>query len=87
METQLQTQTQGKVAFDWLTDHSRAFLEAGYLTSGDTPETRIREIAERAEQILRIDGFADKFYGYMSQGFYSLASPVWSNFGKERGCQ
>ena len=30
METQLQTQTQtqGKVAFDWLTDHSRAFLEA-----------------------------------------------------------
>ena len=87
METQLQTQiqTQGKVAFDWLTDHSRAFLEAGYLTSGDTPETRIREIAERAEQILRIDGFADKFYGYMSQGFYSLASPVWSNFGKERG--
>ena len=85
METQLQTQTQGKVAFDWLTDHSRAFLEAGYLTPGDTPETRIREIAERAEQILQIDGFADKFYGYMSQGFFSLASPVWSNFGKERG--
>ena len=85
METQLQTQTQGKVAFDWLTDHSRAFLEAGYLTPGDSPETRIREIAERAEQILQIDGFADKFYGYMSQGFFSLASPVWSNFGKERG--
>ena len=87
METQFQTrtQTQGKVDFDWLTDHSRAFLEAGYLTAGDTPEMRIREIADRAEQILQIDGFADKFYYYMSQGFYSLASPVWSNFGKERG--
>ena len=85
METQLQTQTQGKVAFDWLTDHSRAFLEAGYLTPGDSPETRIRELVERAEQILQIDGFADTFYGYMSQGFFSLASPFWSNFGKERG--
>ena len=56
METQLQMQTQiqGKVAFDWITDHSRAFLEAGYLTPGDTPEKRIREIADRAEQILQI---------------------------------
>ena len=30
-------------------------------------------------------GYAEKFYHYMSQGYYSLASPVWSNFGKERG--
>ena len=30
-------------------------------------------------------GFADKFEGYMKQGFYSLASPVWSNFGRSRG--
>ena len=71
--------------FDWLTDHSRNFLAAGYLTPGLTPEKRIREIANRAEDILGISGYADKFYNYMSQGFFSLASPVWSNFGKERG--
>ena len=72
-------------AFKWLTEHSRNFLHAGYLTEGATPESRIREIANRAEQLLDMPGFADKFFGYMSEGFYSLASPVWSNFGKERG--
>ena len=70
---------------EWLTENSRKFLEAGYLTDGITPESRIREIAENAEKILKIDGFADKFYGYMAAGYFSLASPVWSNFGKERG--
>ena len=71
--------------FKWLNEYSRQFLASGYLTEGATPEGRIREIAERAEQILQIPGYADKFYGYMSEGFFSLASPVWSNFGKERG--
>ncbi|PRP67403.1 ribonucleoside-diphosphate reductase subunit alpha [Nonlabens agnitus] len=74
-----------KEGFEWLNENSRNFLEAGYLTPGATPEGRIREIAERAEAILKIPGYADKFYGYMSEGFYSLASPVWSNFGKRRG--
>ena len=32
-----------------------------------------------------LPGYADKFYDYMSQGFFSLSSPVWSNFGKKRG--
>ena len=71
--------------FEWLTENSRKFLGSGYLTGDQTPEERIREIADNAESILKIDGFSDKFYGYMSQGFYSLASPVWSNFGKKRG--
>ncbi len=69
----------------WLTENSRKFLESGYLTEGTNPEERIKEIAQRAEAILKIDGFADKFYGYMAEGYYSLASPVWSNFGKKRG--
>lgn len=69
----------------WLTENSRKFLESGYLTDGVTPEGRIREIAENAEKILKIDGYADKFYKYMAEGYYSLASPVWSNFGKQRG--
>ncbi|CAZ94317.1 ribonucleoside-diphosphate reductase subunit alpha [Zobellia galactanivorans] len=71
--------------FEWLTEHSRNFLNSGYLTEGVTPEQRIREIADRAEKLLQMPGFSDKFYGYMSEGFFSLASPVWSNFGKERG--
>lgn len=72
-------------SFSWLNKNSRDFLEAGYLTEGVSPEERIREVAERAEEILGIPGYADKFYGYMSEGYFSLASPVWSNFGKKRG--
>lgn len=71
--------------FEWLNEYSRQFLASGYLTEGATPEGRIREIADRAESILGIPGYADKFYNYMSEGFFSLASPVWSNFGKRRG--
>ncbi len=80
-----QLKPEKSAGFQWLNEYSRQFLASGYLTEGATPESRIREIAERAEQILQIPGYADKFYGYMSEGFYSLASPVWSNFGKERG--
>ncbi len=69
--------------FAWLNENSRNFLQAGYLTEGVGPEQRIREVAERAEEILGMPGYADKFYGYMSEGYYSLASPVWSNFGKK----
>jgi len=80
-----QINTAGTGGFEWLTDHSRQFLAAGYLTEGVSAEERIREIADRAEQILQIPGYSDKFYNYMSEGYFSLASPVWSNFGKERG--
>lgn len=69
----------------WLTEHSRRFLELGYLNEGVTAEERIRQIADRAEEILQIEGFSDKFYGYMEEGFYSLSSPVWSNFGEAKG--
>lgn len=71
--------------FEWLTEHSRNFLDSGYLSPGVRAEERIREIADRAEKILGIPGYSEKFFGYMSEGFYSLASPVWSNFGKKRG--
>lgn len=74
-----------KPAIEWLTENSRKFLQSGYLTEDTTPEERIREIAENAERILKIEGFADKFYNYMAEGYFSLASPVWSNFGKKRG--
>src|SRR5690625_3342616 len=71
--------------FNWLNENSRNFLNGGYLTEGTSPEQRIRDIADNAESILGIDGFSDKFYDYMAKGYYSLSSPVWANFGKERG--
>lgn len=72
-------------SFEWLTENSRKFLASGYLADGVTAEERIREIANRAEDLLGIPGYSDKFYRYMGEGYFSLASPVWSNFGKQRG--
>ena len=69
----------------WLNKDSRKFLERGYLTEGESPEQRISDIANTAEKYLGIKGFAQKFEGYMANGFYSLSSPIWSNFGRKRG--
>ncbi len=69
----------------WLNKDSRKFLERGYLIEGETAEQRIRNIAESAQKILSREGFADKFEDYMHRGFYSLASPIWANFGRQRG--
>lgn len=71
--------------FYWLNRDSRTFLKRGYLSKDQTAEDRIKEIADNAEKILKIKGFSDKFYGYMAKGFYSLATPVWTNFGNSKG--
>ena len=67
----------------WLNEESRLFLSRGYIT--ETPEQRIKDIANTAEKHLKIDGFAQKFEDYMARGFYSLSTPVWINFGKNKG--
>lgn len=69
----------------WLNENSRKFLEKDYLPKGMTPEERIRFIADHAEKVLNLPGFADKFYGYVEKGYYSLSTPVWVNFGLAKG--
>ena len=71
--------------FYWLNEESRRFLSRDYLLPGVSAEQRIRQIADYAEGILGIEGFGDKFYDYMARGWYSLATPVWTNFGLRRG--
>ena len=74
-----------KKDYYWLNKDSRRFLERGYLLEGEIPEQRCKDIAAHAEKILGVKGFAEKFEGYLASGFYSLSSPIWSNFGRERG--
>jgi len=71
--------------FDWINEESVTFLRRGYLSEGEEPLDRIKTIANHAEKLLEIEGFADKFIDYMGRGWYSLSSPVWANFGKKRG--
>lgn len=77
--------SQMKEPWYWLNENSRNFLGRGYLAEGQAAEERIRYIADYAEKILNKPGFGDKFYEYMSKGWISLASPVWANFGVDRG--
>ena len=69
----------------WLNEDSRNFLKRGYIEGDQTAEERIIEIAQAAEKDLGITGFAEKFEEYMSYGWYSLSSPIWANYGLERG--
>lgn len=77
--------TNKKEDYYWLNRKSRKFLSRGYLEAGQTAEDRIEQICKHAESILNIPGFGDKFKGYLAKGYYSLSSPIWSNFGTDKG--
>jgi ribonucleoside-diphosphate reductase alpha chain len=67
----------------WLNEEARTFLSRGYIS--ESAEDRIKEVAITAENYLSIEGFAKKFEDYMAKGYYTLATPVWINFGKNKG--
>lgn len=69
----------------WLNESSRKFMSRGYTLEGQTPEERVRQIAEYAEKILGKEGYADKLHDYVSKGWISFSTPVWANFGLGRG--
>lgn len=62
----------------WLNDHSKAYLQNGYL-KGDEKQ-HFRKIAEKAEKILKVEGYADKLYNNLSKGWYLLPTPGITNF-------
>lgn len=70
--------------FYWLNEESKTFLSRGYIPDGMTVQQRYRQIADAAEDILKIPGFSDKFYNYLAKGYYSLSSPIIANFGLKR---
>lgn len=70
--------------FYWLNEESKTFLSRGYIPDGMTVQQRYRQIADAAENILKLPGFSDKFYNYLAKGYYSLSSPIIANFGLKR---
>lgn len=72
-------------SYRWLNDLSQQFLDRDYLLPGQTVESRVNVIANAAENILGKKGFAAKFKEYFRQGWFSLSTPIWANFGTDRG--
>jgi ribonucleoside-diphosphate reductase alpha chain len=81
------------ITIDWLNDYSQQFLEAGYLSKGETVENRIKVIGDNAERILKRDsnnpdffnGYSQRLQSHIAKGWISLSSPIWSNFGTNKG--
>ena len=71
--------------YRWLTDLSQQFLERDYLINGQTVDERVTEICEAAEKILNKPGFARQFKENFQKGWYSFSTPIWTNFGNNRG--
>lgn len=71
--------------YRWLTQLSQDFLEKDYLLHGQTVDQRVDIICNKAEEILGIDGFAKRFKTNFQKGWYSLSTPIWTNFGCDRG--
>lgn len=71
--------------YRWLTPESQSFLEKDYLLPGQTVDQRVDIICQTAERILNKPGFAARFKANMEKGWYSLSTPIWTNFGTERG--
>lgn len=71
--------------YRWINNQSIQFLERDYLLPGQTVDNRVNDICDAAEKILGIPEFARKFKENIQKGWYSLSTPIWSNFATKRG--
>lgn len=70
--------------YRWLNKESQDFLDKDYLVDQTTNE-RVDIVCEAAERILKKPGFAKRFKSYFQKGWYSWSTPIWCNFGNDRG--
>ncbi len=71
--------------YRWLNELSLHFLNKDYLVNGQTVDERVTEICDRAEIILGLPGFAYRLKENFKKGWYSFSTPIWANFGTDRG--
>lgn len=71
--------------YRWLTPESETFLQRDYLLAGQTLDERVDIICAEAERRLGIKDFGKRFKENIQKGWYSLSTPVWTNYGTNRG--
>lgn len=71
----------------WYNDNSDTFMrrDGSYLMEGQTVDERVSLVCREAERRLKKPGFAEKFRSYFRRGWYSFSTPIWTNFGTDRG--
>ncbi len=71
--------------FIWLTELSLKFLGRDYLLPGQTFIDRMSIIINRFKELHKNDEECDLFLHYLQQGYYSLSTPIWTNYATDRG--
>jgi ribonucleoside-diphosphate reductase alpha chain len=71
--------------YRWLNDLSLQFLQKDDLLPNQTVDERVNIICEQAEKELNKPGFAARFKENIQKGWYSLSTPIWTNYGTTRG--
>ncbi len=71
--------------YKWLTEASQIFLERDYLLPGQTLDERVDIICATAERILNKPGYGARLKHCLQEGYFSLSTPIWTNFGTDRG--
>lgn len=70
----------------WLNDESLTMLERGYLLPQQTVEDKLNLVCKYAASFYKdVDGLKERFLELFERGWTSLSSPIWANFGEERG--
>jgi ribonucleoside-diphosphate reductase alpha chain len=69
----------------WLNDVTKQFLARDYLRPNQSFEHRVDEIVSTFARLIKDDYIAEKFRDNLSKGWYSLATPIWTNYGTTRG--
>ena len=73
------------MSFEWANEASRQVVERGGLQEGETLESRYWDMAQKLGEYMQDPSMADRFYDYMGRGYYSIATPILANFGRETG--
>jgi ribonucleoside-diphosphate reductase alpha chain len=69
----------------FMTEPALVTLKSGYLDENESPKDGMKRISRTVELELGIDGLADRVFYHLWNGNIGSSSPIWSNFGKQRG--
>lgn len=70
---------------EWLNEQSMDILRSKYLQTGESYDEAVDRISTHASQLLKKPSFKRSIEEAIHMGWLGLASPIWANFGAERG--
>jgi ribonucleoside-diphosphate reductase alpha chain len=75
----------GKDYPEWMNEEALITLASGYLMPGEVPKDAMRRVSSSASTYLGRHDLEVEFFQAIWAGWISLSSPIWSNFGTNRG--